>query len=114
MANRINYNKVISQANDIKDLSTDLGREISDLENLLAQIKREWRGPASEAFQKQLIMLIADMKTTKYNMSSVSSTIKNVAKRIRQEDEDAERREQNLSSLGGGSGALGGGGGGSR
>lgn len=89
MANRINYSKVISQANDIKDLSSDLGREISDLENLLAQIKREWYGPASDAFQKQLLMLIADMKTTKYNMSSVSSTIKNVAKRIREEDEKA-------------------------
>ena len=89
MANRINYSKVVSQANDIKDLSTDLGREISDLENLLAQIKREWYGPASDAFQKQLLMFIADMKTTKYNMSSVSSTIKNVAKRIREEDEEA-------------------------
>lgn len=89
MANRIDYSKVVSQANGIKDLSTDLGREISDLENLLAQIKREWYGPASDAFQKQLLMLIADMKTTKYNMSSVSSTIKNVAKRIREEDEEA-------------------------
>lgn len=89
MANRIDYSKVVSQANDIKDLSTDLGREISDLENLLARIKREWYGPASDAFQKQLLMLIADMKTTKYNMSSVSSTIKNVANRIREEDEEA-------------------------
>lgn len=89
MANRIDYSKVVSQANDIKDLSTDLGCEVSDLENLLAQIKREWYGPASDAFQKQLLMLIADMKTTKYNMSSVSSTIKNVAKRIREEDEEA-------------------------
>lgn len=86
---RINYNKVVSQANDIKDLSSDLGREITNLENLLAQIKREWYGPASDAFQKQLLMLIADMKTTKYNMSSVSSTIKNVAKRIQKEDEEA-------------------------
>ena len=86
---RINYNKVVSQANDIKDLSSDLGREITNLENLLAQIKREWYGPASDAFQKQLLMLVADMKTTKYNMSSVSSTIKNVAKRIQKEDEEA-------------------------
>ena len=87
---RINYNRVVSQANDIKDLSSDLDREITNLENLLAQIKREWYGPASDAFQKQLLMLIADMKTTKYNMSSVSSTIKNVAKRIREEDEEAK------------------------
>lgn len=84
---RINYNKVISQANDISDLSRDMNTEIRKLEDLLSQIKREWYGPASDAFQKQLIMLIADMKTTKYNMSSVSSTIKNVANRIQREDE---------------------------
>lgn len=84
---RINYNKVISQANDISDLSRDMDTEIRKLEDLLSQIKREWYGPASDAFQKQLIMLIADMKTTKYNMSSVSSTIKNVANRIQREDQ---------------------------
>lgn len=103
---RINYNRVVSQANDIKDLSNDLGREISDLENLLAKIKREWFGPASAEFQRQLQMLIADMKTTKFNMSSVSSTIKNVAKRIRDEDEEAAERE---ASATGGGGAFGGG-----
>lgn len=84
---RINYNKAISQANDISDLSRDMNTEIRKLEDLLSQIKREWYGPASDAFQKQLIMLIADMKTTKYNMSSVSSTIKNVANRIQREDQ---------------------------
>lgn len=84
---RINYNKVVRQANEMSDLSRDLNSEIGKLENLLAQIKREWCGPASDAFQKQLIMLIADLKTTKYNMSSVSSTIKNVANRIQKEDE---------------------------
>ena len=84
---RINYNKVISQANEMYELSGDLNTEIKKLEDLLARIKREWYGPASDAFQKQLIMLIADMKTTKYNTSSVSSTIKNVANRIQREDE---------------------------
>ena len=90
--NRINYTKVVSQANDIKDLSNDLETEIVKLEALLAQAKNEWYGPASEEFQRQLKMLIADMKTTKYNISSVSTTIKNVAKRIRDEDEEANEK----------------------
>ena len=84
---RINYNKVIRQADEMSDLSSDLNREIGKLEDLLTQIKCEWYGPASDAFQNQLIMLIADMKTTKYNISSVSGTIKNVANRIQNEDE---------------------------
>ena len=77
------YNKVIGHAEDIYDLSKDLTKEITRLENLLAQIKREWYGPASDAFQKQLIMLIADMKTTRSNMSSLSTTIRNKANKLR-------------------------------
>lgn len=84
---RINYNKVISQANEMNDLAFDLGREITKLDNLLAQVKNEWCGPASEAYQKQLVMLIADIKVTKSSMLSVSNTIKNVANRIQREDE---------------------------
>ena len=84
---RINHSKVIRQADEMTDLSRQINSEIIRLENLLAQIKREWYGPASDAFQQQLIMLIADMKTTRYNMTSVSTSIKNVANRIQNEDE---------------------------
>ena len=75
----INYNKVVKQANQISDLSYDLNGEISRLENLLARIKREWCGPASEAFQSQLLLLIDDMKITRHNMNNVSASIKNAA-----------------------------------
>jgi WXG100 family type VII secretion target len=84
---RINYEKVVEQANEMSDLARDLGDRIAAMEDLLSRVKSEWHGPASEAYQNQLIMLIADMKTTKYNMSSVSTTIKNVADRIQREDE---------------------------
>ena len=84
---RINYDKVVKQANQINNLSNDLGKEITKLENLLARIKNEWCGPASTEFQKQLIILLQDMRTTRKNMSGISSTIKNVANRIQKEDE---------------------------
>ena len=84
---RINHSKVIRQADEMTDLSRQINSEIIRLENLLARIKREWYVPASDAFQQQLIMLIADMKTTRYNMTSVSTSIKNVANRIQNEDE---------------------------
>ena len=77
------YKKLINQADDIYDLSRNLESEISRLENLLERIKIECYGPASTAFQKQLIMLIADMKTTRKNMSSLSTTIKNKANKLR-------------------------------
>lgn len=84
---RIDYEQAISQANEIRELSRDLGDEITNLENFLARVKREWCGPASTAFQSQLKKLINEMESTKSSMSDVSSTIKSVAKEIRREDE---------------------------
>ena len=84
---RINYTQVVNQANTINNLSGDLDREIQKLDSILSSVRSNWRGPASTAFQNQLTLLIADLKKTKYSMSSVSSTIKNVATRIQQEDE---------------------------
>lgn len=84
---RINYEVVIAQAEQIYDLSDDLNREIAKLEELLSSVRSSWQGPASEAYQNQLLALITDMKTTKYNMSRVSSTIKTVANKIQNEDE---------------------------
>lgn len=84
--NEIDHNKVIQQADEINNLSKDLNTEILKLETLLSKIKSEWCGPASDAFQQQLIMLIADMKTTRYSMSSVSSSIKNAANKIQNEN----------------------------
>ena len=92
----------------MRNLADDLAKEIARLEDLLAQIKRNWCGPASDAYQNQLIMLIADMKTTKYNITSVSTTIKNVADRIQSED---ERLARNAALIPGGIGGGGGGGG---
>ena len=93
---RFNYRRVISQANEINGLSNELNREIIQLENILADVKANWAGPASQAYQKQLLMLIADMKSTKFKMSSVSSTIKNVANRIQREDERLAEQSKNL------------------
>lgn len=84
---RINYESAVAQASEMSGLARDLGDRIAALEDLLDRVRCEWQGPESDACQKQLIMLIADMKTTRYNMSSVSTTIRNVADRIRREDE---------------------------
>lgn len=93
---RINYPKVISQANTMSELSNDLSREIAILENILNDVRNDWKGPASEAYQSQLLALISSMKKTKNRMSNVSATIKNVATRIKQEDERAAQMAEKL------------------
>ena len=110
MANMIKYNKAISKANEIDDLSDDLGKEISALTTLYTSAKTNWKGPGADEFLRQLYKLIEDMKGTKSSMSNVASKIKSTAKKIKEEEEEEEEKERNRSSLGGGGGSLGGGG----
>ncbi|MBQ8002167.1 MAG: WXG100 family type VII secretion target [Clostridia bacterium] len=95
---RINYSRVISQANSMSNLAGDLSSEIRKLEGMLSDVRSNWKGPASEAYQRQLSNLIADMKRTKSKMTGVSSTIKSVARRIQAEDERAAERARKLNS----------------
>lgn len=83
MASMINYNYVLAQADGINELAAYLDKEIIKLENLLARIKNEWKGPASDEFQNQLLMLLADMRVTRNKMSGVSSSIKDVANQLK-------------------------------
>lgn len=99
---RINYSRVMSQANSMNNLSSNLNSEIRKLDNMLNEIKSNWKGPASSAYQLQLNRLIIDMKQTKGKMEAVAGTIKTVARRIQQEDERAAERAKKLSSGGGG------------
>jgi len=104
---RINYSKVIRQANDIKELSNDLRDEISRMEKHLATIANEWKGPASNEYQKQLNRLISKMKITKTKMTTLSTTIKSVANNIQNEDKELAEKAKNDASLSGGSGGGG-------
>lgn len=91
---RINYDKVISQADSIEDLAGDLQRKISDLTDLQNLARKEWVGPASTAFQKKLSTLINDMRSTKSDMDSVASKIKSTARSIQREDERLAREAE--------------------
>lgn len=91
---RINYDKVISQADSIEDLAGDLQRKISDLTDLQNLARKEWVGSASTAFQKKLSTLISDMKSTKSDMDSVASKIKSTARSIQREDERLAREAE--------------------
>lgn len=98
---RINYSRVMSQVKSMNNLSINLNSEIRKLENMLNEIESNWKGPASNAYQRQLYSLLVDMRRTRNKMGDVAGTIGNVAKRIQQEDERAARRAKKLSSAGG-------------
>lgn len=108
---RINYSRVMSQVDSMNNLSNNLNSEIRKLYNMLNELKSNWKGPASTAYQRQLNKLIVDMERTRGKMVNVAGTIGSVARRIQLADERAAERAKKFSSGNagfGGDGACGG------
>lgn len=98
MKYRINYSKVISQANAIAGDASELAAQIRLLEQMEQDCRAVWKGEAAEAFLAKLNALHDEMSRTKNQMSTLASTIKYCADRIQREDEEAARAASELSS----------------
>lgn len=98
MKYRINYSKVISQANSISDDASQLSSQIKLLEQMEQDCRAVWKGQAADAFISKLSTLRSEMNRTRSQMSNLSSTIKYCADRIQREDREAEERAAALKS----------------
>ena len=98
MGFRINYSKVISQANSIANDATNLAAQIKLLSQMEQDIRAAWKGQAAEAFLSRLTLLKGNMNKTRQQMTNLASTIKYCAERIQREDEEANRRAAALKS----------------
>lgn len=98
MSYRINYSKVISQANSIADNAEQLAAQIRRLDQLEQECRSAWKGQAADAFLAKLSALRSEMTRTKSQMSTLSSTIKYCANRIQREDREAAERAAALST----------------
>ena len=98
MGYRINYSKVISQANSIAEDANRLSSQIKQLEQMELDCRRIWKGEAAETFIAKLRSLRSEMNRTKAQMSNLSSTVKYCADRIQREDRRAEEQANALKS----------------
>lgn len=98
MKYRINYSKVLSQADSISDYATDLGVQIKALDQLEQDCKAVWKGQAADTFIAKLRTLRSEMERTKRQISSLASTIKYCADRIQREDRKAAEKAAALKS----------------
>ena len=98
MQYRINYSKVISQANSIAGDAAELSAQIKSLEQLEQECRSVWKGQAADAFIAKLGLLRNEMSRTKNQMNTLASTIKYCVDRIQREDEEAAELAAALSS----------------
>ncbi len=87
MKYRINYSKVISQADSIAGNAADLSTQIRALEQVERECRSVWKGQAADVFIAKLSALREEMSRTKSQMSQLASTIKYCADRIQREDQ---------------------------
>ena len=98
MSYRINYSKVISQANSISDNASELATQIRILEQIEQECTAVWKGQAANAFMAKVRALRNEMNITKNQISTLASTIKYCADRIQYEDKRAEELAATLKS----------------
>lgn len=98
MKYRINYSKVISQANSISGDADQLSVQIRLLDQMEQECKTVWKGEAADIFISKIRNLRSEMNRTRSQMSDLASTIKYCANRIQREDREAEERAAALKS----------------
>lgn len=98
MKMRINYSKVISQADSISENAQDLSKCVEQIEQIEQSVKSAWQGEAADTFLDKLRQLKDEMRKTGKSVNQLSETIRYCANRIKREDEEAERRANALKS----------------
>lgn len=98
MKYRINYAKVISQADAVMEGASEVSAQIRLLEQIEQNCRAAWKGQAAEVFIARLGALRTEMNRTKNQMSTLAATIKYCADRIQREDQQAEERAAALKS----------------
>ena len=91
MGFRINYSKVISQADSIADCAKELSTQSSQLFTMEQTIQSAWKGEASGAFLSRVITLRGEVDATRRQIDDLATTIKDCAKVIQRAEEEAER-----------------------
>ena len=72
---RINYTKVMSQANEISDKADELENQIKRLEQMEQDCRSVWQGEAADAFLAKLTALRGVMGQTRTQMATLAQTI---------------------------------------
>lgn len=96
MAFRINYDKVIQQANSISDNATNLTSQLNILSQVEQDIRTGWKGEAADVFRIKLSALKENISKTRNDILKLSSMIKYCAEQVRRVEEQETRNAGKL------------------
>lgn len=94
---RINYGQVVRQANEIGSIAGDVDGIKKELQSIVSSIDANWDGEASNIYKRRCTGFGEYLREVSRDMDRVSSTIKEVARIIKQADERARELASRLS-----------------
>ena len=87
-----NYNKAIAQANQLDDIAKRLNKAANqDMEKILNAVNSAWKSDSAPAYVKKGQKVEKDMLTTEKNIRNIATTIRTIAKRVRDAELEAWR-----------------------
>lgn len=87
-----NYNKAISQANQLDDIARRLNDAANQtMENILNEVQRTWKSDSTAEYLKKGNKVGGDVRTTAQNLSNIAGAIRTIAKRVMQAELEAWR-----------------------
>ena len=93
---RINMRNIDRQVNRLYDAADDLKREMQNIQSAKSQLSSYWQGNSAAVFAKKLDEQYQALYNQYRKITSVASTIKNTAERIKRQEEAILKATQKL------------------
>lgn len=84
---RININNINRQVRQLNDAANELKREMQNIQSAKSQLSSYWQGNSAAVFSKKLDEQYQELSILHRKITSVASTIKNTAERIKRQEE---------------------------
>ena len=87
-----NYDKAISQANQLDNVAKKLKNAANNnMETILNDVSRAWKSDSAPQYVKKGQKVGNDMNTSAKNLNQIASTIRSIAKTVRDAELEAWR-----------------------
>lgn len=87
-----NYNEAIAQANRLDGIASKMQNAANrDMQGILNDVSRAWKSDSAPLYVRKGEKVRGDMQTSSKNLKRIASTIRTIAKRVRDAELEAWR-----------------------
>ena len=89
---KVDFEKAFQQANELDEIAANLDNlQKTDLADCMAEVSRNWTGDHADNYIKKGAKTRNDINETARDLKNVANAIREMAKRYKKAEEDAEK-----------------------